>query len=155
MNGEWHYSLSPLRIIFLFIRSRFGFALAISGFAFGETAVFRCGIATEGITVFRCSIATEGITVFRGSIATEGITIFWCGVATGGLPSFGASSLPGGLPSFEAGCLSVISRVGDFCVLIFYLCIYRYGSSLSVYSTLRRILAAVSPTTSSNYCIFY
>ena len=40
--------------------------------------------------------------------------------------------------------LSMISRVGDFCVLRFYLCIYRYGSSLSVYSTLRRTLAAVS-----------
>ena len=34
--------------------------------------------------------------------------------------------------------LSAISRVGDFCVYRFYLCIYRYGSSLSVYSTLRR-----------------
>ena len=34
--------------------------------------------------------------------------------------------------------LSVISRVRDFCVLRFYLCIYRYSSSLSVYSTLRR-----------------
>ena len=34
--------------------------------------------------------------------------------------------------------LSAISRVGDFCVLKFYLCIYRHGSSLSVYSTLRR-----------------
>ena len=40
----------------------------------------------------------------------------------------------------------MISRVDDFCVLRFYLCIYRYGSSLSVYSTLRRILAAVSQT---------
>ena len=40
--------------------------------------------------------------------------------------------------------VSVISRVGDFCVLGFYLCIYRYGSFLSVYSTLRRILAAAS-----------
>ena len=49
----------------------------------------------------------------------------------------------------------VISRVGDFCVLIFYLRIYRYGSSLSVYSTLRRILAAVSQTISFNYCILY
>ena len=38
--------------------------------------------------------------------------------------------------------LSAISRVGDLCVLRFYLCIYRYGSSLSVYSTLRRTLAA-------------
>ena len=38
--------------------------------------------------------------------------------------------------------MSVISRVGDFSVLIFYICIYRYGSSLSVYSTLRRILVA-------------
>ena len=44
--------------------------------------------------------------------------------------------------------LSVISRVGDFCVLRFYICIYRYGSSLIVYSTLRRILVAVSHTIS-------
>ena len=42
--------------------------------------------------------------------------------------------------------LSVISRVGNFCVLRFYICIYRYGYSLSAYSTLRRILAAVSHT---------
>ena len=40
--------------------------------------------------------------------------------------------------------MSVISRVGDFCVLRFYIYIYRYGSSLSMYSMLRRILAAVS-----------
>ena len=46
---------------------------------------------------------------------------------------------------------SVISRVGDFCVLRFYICIYRYGSSLSVYSTLRRILAAVSHTISFSW----
>ena len=44
--------------------------------------------------------------------------------------------------------VSVISRVGDFCVLRFYICIYRYGSSFSVYSTLWRIVAAVSHTTS-------
>ena len=37
-----------------------------------------------------------------------------------------------------------ISRVGDFCILRSHLCFYRYGSSLSVYSALRRILAAVS-----------
>ena len=36
--------------------------------------------------------------------------------------------------------------VGDFCVLRFYICIYRYGSSLSVYSTLRCILEAMSHT---------
>ena len=39
---------------------------------------------------------------------------------------------------------SAISRVGGFCALRFYLCIYRYGSSLSAYSTRRRTLAAVS-----------
>ena len=108
MNGEWHHSLSPLRITFLFIRARSGFALANSGFAFEGTTVFRCGIATEGITVFRCSIAMEGIAVFRCSIATGEITVFRWGVATGGLPSFGAASLPGGLPSFEAGCFCVL-----------------------------------------------
>ena len=37
----------------------------------------------------------------------------------------------------------------------FYLCIYRYGSSLSVYGTRRRTLAAVSQTISLNYCILY
>ena len=36
----------------------------------------------------------------------------------------------------------MVSRVGDFCVLRFYIRIYRCGSSLSVYSTLRRILAS-------------
>ena len=46
--------------------------------------------------------------------------------------------------------VSVISRVGDFCILRFYLCICRYGSSLSLYSTLRRILAAMSPTSVSS-----
>ena len=45
--------------------------------------------------------------------------------------------------------MSVISRVGDFCILRFYLCIYRYGSSPSVY-----ILTAVSQTISFNYFIF-
>ena len=49
--------------------------------------------------------------------------------------------------------VSVISRVGDFCVLIFYICIYRYGSSLSVYSPLRRIIAAVSHTINFTCCI--
>ena len=39
--------------MFLFIRARSGFALANSGFAFEGTAVFRCGIATEGIIDFR------------------------------------------------------------------------------------------------------
>ena len=39
--------------MFLFIQARSGFALANSGFAFKGTTVFRCGIATEGITVFR------------------------------------------------------------------------------------------------------
>ena len=51
--------------------------------------------------------------------------------------------------------MSVISRVGDFCVLRFYIFIYRYGSSHSVYSTLRRILAAVYHTLSFTCCIFY
>ena len=51
--------------------------------------------------------------------------------------------------------VSVICRVGDFCVLRFYISIYRYGFSLSVYSTLRRILAAVSQTTSFTCCNFY
>ena len=50
--------------------------------------------------------------------------------------------------------VSVISRVGDFCVLRFYICIYRYGSSLSVYSTLRRIQAAVSHTISFTVLFF-
>ena len=53
VNGEEHHSLSPLRIIFLFIRARSGFALAKNGYAFEGTTVFRCGIATERITVFR------------------------------------------------------------------------------------------------------
>ena len=34
--------------------------------------------------------------------------------------------------------MSMISRVGDFCVFTFLPFIYRYGSSLSVYSTRRR-----------------
>ena len=51
--------------------------------------------------------------------------------------------------------VSVIFRVGDFCVLRFYICVYRYGSSLSMYSTLRRILAAVSHTISFSCCILY
>ena len=51
--------------------------------------------------------------------------------------------------------MSVISRVGDFCILRFYICIYRYGSSLSVHSTLRRILAAVSHKISFTCCILY
>ena len=42
----------------------------------------------------------------------------------------------------------MIFRVGDFCALRFNICIYRYNSPLSVYSTLRRILAAVSHTIS-------
>ena len=40
--------------------------------------------------------------------------------------------------------MSVISRVGGFCVLRFYIGIHRYGSSLSLCSTLRRILAVFS-----------
>ena len=55
----------------------------------------------------------------------------------------------------EDTTVSMISPVGDFCVLKFYICIYRYGSSLSVYSTLRRILAAVSHTISFTCCILY
>ena len=51
--------------------------------------------------------------------------------------------------------VSVISRIGDFCVLIFYIGICRYSSSLSVYSTLRRIQAAVSHTISCTCCILY
>ena len=47
--------------------------------------------------------------------------------------------------------MSVISRVGDFCTLRFYLCIYRYGSPLSVYSTLRRILAASSGVSNNKF----
>ena len=56
VNGEEHHSLSPLRIIFLFILARSGFALANSGFTFEGTTIFRCGIATEGITIFRSSM---------------------------------------------------------------------------------------------------
>ena len=65
------------------------FALANSGFAFERTTVFRCGIATEGITVFRstmlpliaralanCGFTFEGIAIFRCGIAIEGITVF-------------------------------------------------------------------------------
>ena len=44
---------------------------------------------------------------------------------------------------------SVISVSSD------YLCIYWYGSSLSVYGTRRRTLVAVSQTISLNYCILY
>ena len=51
--------------------------------------------------------------------------------------------------------VSVISRIGDLCVLTFYICIYRYGSSLSVYSTLRHTLAAVSHTKRFPCCIDY
>ena len=43
--------------------------------------------------------------------------------------------------------------MGDLCVLRVYLCIYRYVSSLSVYSTLWRILAAVSHTISFTYSL--
>ena len=88
VNGEWHHSLSPLRIIFLFIRARSGSALAIRGFAFERTTVFRCDIASEGITVFRSTMllliaralanggfAFEGTTVFRWGVATEGIAV--------------------------------------------------------------------------------
>ena len=51
--------------------------------------------------------------------------------------------------------MSMISRDDDFCVFRFLLFIYRYGSSLSVYSTRRRTLATVSQTISFNYCILY
>ena len=47
----------------------------------------------------------------------------------------------------------MISRVDDSCVLRFYIRIYRCVSSLSVYSTLRRILAVVSRTLSFTGCI--
>ena len=43
----------PLRIMSLFLRTRSGFALANSGFAFERTTVFRCDIASEGTTAFR------------------------------------------------------------------------------------------------------
>ena len=75
--------------MFLFIRARFGFALANSVSAFEGTVVFRCGVATERIAVFRSrmlpliartltntAFAFEGTTVFRCGIATEGITVF-------------------------------------------------------------------------------
>ena len=48
-----HHSHSPVSIYFIFIRTRSGFALASSGFAFERTTVFRCDIASEGIIVFR------------------------------------------------------------------------------------------------------
>ena len=89
VNGEWHHSLSPLRIIFIFIRARSGCVLARRGFAFERTTVFRCDIASEGITVFRSTMllliartlatsgfAFEGTTVFRWDVATEGIAVF-------------------------------------------------------------------------------
>ena len=90
VNGEWYHSRSPLRIIFLFIRARFGFALASRGAAFERTTtVFRCDIASKRITVLRSTMllliaralansgfAFEGITVFRWGVATEGIAVF-------------------------------------------------------------------------------
>ena len=89
VNDEWHHSLSLLGIIFLFIRATSGFALASRGFAFERTTVFRCDIASEGITVFRSTMllliartlansgfAFEGTTVFRWGVATEGIAVF-------------------------------------------------------------------------------
>ena len=109
MNGEQHHSLSPLRIIFHFIRARSEFAFVSSGFAFEGTTVFRCGTATEVFTVFRCSIAAEGVTVFRCSIATGGITVFRCGVATGGLP-FRCGIATGGITVFRSRMLPRMTR---------------------------------------------
>ena len=89
VNGEWHHSLSPLRIFFLIIRARSGFSLASRGFAFERTAFFRCDIASKAITVFRSTMllliaralansgfAFEETTVFRWGVATEGIAVF-------------------------------------------------------------------------------
>ena len=97
MNGEWHYSLSPLGIIFLFIRARSGFALANSAFAFERTTVFRCGVATEGITSFEagCFRLLQGRLRIAGSLSRRP-------------PSFDAVSLPRELPSFEAECLRLL-----------------------------------------------
>ena len=95
VNGEWHHSLSPLTISFLS-----GFALANRGFAFERTTVFRCGIATEGITVFRSRMLPFiARTLANSGFAFEETTVFRCGIATGGLPFFGAGCfrlLPGG-----------------------------------------------------------
>ena len=51
------------------------------------------------------------------------------------------------------GCLRFLESV--ISVSSYYLCIYWYGSSLSVYGTRRRTLAAVSQTISFNYCFLY
>ena len=119
MNGEWHHSLSPLRIIFLFIRATYGFALASRGFAFERTTVFRSmllliaralansGFAFEGTAVFRWDVATEGIAVLRSTtlpliartlansgFTFEGTTVFRCGIATEGITVFRSRMLP-------------------------------------------------------------
>ena len=136
MNGKWHHSLSPLWIIFLFIRARSGFALASKGFAFERTTVFRCAIASEGITVFRSTMlllmaralatsgfAFEGTTVFRWGVATEGIAVFRStmlpliartfansGFVFEGTTVFRCGITTGGIAVFQSWMLPLIAR---------------------------------------------
>ena len=142
MNGKYHHSLSPLRIISLFIRARSGFALARRGFAFERTTVFRCDIASEGITVFRSTMllliaralansgfAFEGTTVFRWGVTTERIAVFRStmlpliaktlansGFVFEGTAVFRCGIATGGIAVFRSRMLPLTARRGRDCL---------------------------------------
>ena len=57
--------------------------------------VFRCGIATGGITVFRSRmLPLTARTLANSEVAFEGATVFRCGIATGGIAVFRSRTLP-------------------------------------------------------------
>ena len=86
--------------MFIFIRTRSGFALASSGFAFEGTTVFRCDIASEGIIVFRSEkvplVARRGhnfIKLMLSSVCCNKLLALWNLVSSVFEVSFWAEAL--------------------------------------------------------------